>query len=165
MDCEKVCAPAARDIIGLRSALVIAEVITSVVLLTSSGLLIRALWRVQSTDPGFRRDGILTMRTELPWPKYEKLSVREQFYNKVLGDIRSLPGVTGAAYTSGLPMRMAGGIWPVIVNSRSASNRSPRAIPPACASLRPISSRPWEFPFSKDVASAIATRQTGSGLP
>ena len=105
----------------LRSALVIAEVITSVVLLTSSGLLIRALWRVQSTDPGFRTDGILTMRTELPATKYEKVSVREQFYNKVLGDIRNLPGVTGAAYSSGLPMRWRGGIWPVIVNGSTAT--------------------------------------------
>ncbi len=108
----------------VRSALVIAEVITSVVLLTSSGLLIRALWKVQSTDPGFRTDGILTMRTELPLPKYEKVSTREQFYDKVLTDIGSLPGVTGAAYTSGLPMRMMGGIWPVIVDGRSEQNRS-----------------------------------------
>lgn len=108
----------------MRSVLVIAEVVVSVVLLTSSGLLIRALWKVQSTDPGFRTDGVLTMRTELPLPKYEKVSVREQFYNKVLGEIRSLPGVTGAAYTSGLPMRMMGGIWPVIVDGRSEQNRS-----------------------------------------
>jgi predicted permease len=108
----------------VRSALVIAEIVTSVVLLTSSGLLIRALWKVQSTDPGFRTDGILTMRTELPLPKYERVSVREQFYNRVLGDIRSLPGVNGAAYTSGLPMRMMGGIWPVIVDGRSEQNRS-----------------------------------------
>ena len=108
----------------LRSMLVIAEVVTSVVLLTSSGLLIRALWKVQSVDPGFRTDGILTMRTELPLPKYEKVSVRKQFYDKVLTDIRSLPGVTGAAYTSGLPMRMRGGIWPVIVDGRSEQNRT-----------------------------------------
>jgi predicted permease len=108
----------------IRSALVIAEVITSVVLLTSSGLLIRALWKVQSIDPGFRTDGILTMRTELPLPKYEKVSVRRQFYNTVLTDIRNLPGVTGAAYTSGLPMRMRGGIWPVIVDGRSEQNRT-----------------------------------------
>jgi putative ABC transport system permease protein len=105
----------------LRSALVIAEVVTSVVLLTSSGLLIRALWRVKATDPGFRTKGVLTMRTELPVPKYEKVSAREQYYSKVLTDIRDLPGVTDAAYTSGLPMRWRGGIWPVIVNGRSAN--------------------------------------------
>src|SRR5262249_12249750 len=37
----------------LRSVLVIAEIAASIVLLVSSGLLIRALWRVQSIDPGF----------------------------------------------------------------------------------------------------------------
>ena len=78
-----------------RSALVIAEVVVSVVLLISSGLLIRALWKVQSTDPGFRTDGILTLQTALPIPKYEKTSVREQFYTKVLTEVRNLPGVTG----------------------------------------------------------------------
>ena len=49
----------------LRSALVIAEVVVSVVLLISSGLLIRAMWKVQATDPGFRTEDILTLRTAL----------------------------------------------------------------------------------------------------
>jgi predicted permease len=102
-----------------RSALVIAEVVVSVVLLILSGLLVRALWKVQSTDPGFRTDGILTMRTALPLPKYEKTSVRSEFYNKVLTEVRRLPGVTDAAYISALPMVWRGGIWPVIVDGRS----------------------------------------------
>jgi predicted permease len=102
-----------------RAALVIAEVGVSVVLLISSGLLIRALWKVQSTDPGFRTSGILTLRTALPIPKYEKTVVREQFYTKVLTDVRSLPGVTEAAYISALPMTWRGGIWPVMVHGRS----------------------------------------------
>ncbi len=102
-----------------RSALVIAEVVVSVVLLISSGLLIRALWKVQATNPGFSTDGILTVQTALPIPKYEKTKVREQFYTKVLTDIRNLPGVTGAGYSSGLPMTWRGGIWPVVVNGRS----------------------------------------------
>ena len=102
-----------------RSALVIAEVVVSVVLLILSGLLIRALWKVQATDPGFRTEGILTLRTALPLPKYEKTSVREQFYTKVLTEARRLPGVTDAAYISALPMVWRGGIWPVIVDGRS----------------------------------------------
>jgi predicted permease len=106
-----------------RFALVIAEVMVSLVLLISSGLLIRALWKVQSTDTGFRTDGILTLRTALPIPKYEKTGDREQFYTKVLTDVRSLPGVKAAAYISGLPMAWRGGIWPVLVNGRS-QNRS-----------------------------------------
>jgi predicted permease len=102
-----------------RSALVIAEVVVSVVLLISSGLLVRALWKVQATDPGFKTDGILTLQTALPIPKYEKTNVRVQFYTKVLTDVRSLPGVTDAGYSSGLPMTWRGGIWPLIVNGRS----------------------------------------------
>ncbi len=106
-----------------RSTLVVAEVVVSVVLLISSGLLIRALWKVQSTDPGFRTDGILALQTALPIPKYEKTSVRQQFYTNVLTDVRKLPGVTDAAYISSLPMKLRGGIWPVVVNGRS-QNRS-----------------------------------------
>ena len=104
---------------GARSALVIAEVVASVVLLVSSGLLIRALWRVQSVDPGFKTKGILSLRTELPFPKYDHPSTRDQFYGKVLTDVRRLPGVIDAAYITALPMTWGGGIWPVEVNGRS----------------------------------------------
>jgi putative ABC transport system permease protein len=102
----------------LRSVLVIAEVAVSVVLLISSGLLIRALWKVQSTDPGFRTNNILTLHTELPFPKYDQTSVRAQFYGKVLTDVRRLPGVTDAAYITALPMEWRGGIWAVAVGGR-----------------------------------------------
>ena len=103
----------------LRSALVIAEVAVSVVLLISSGLLIRAMWKVQATDPGFRTENVLTLRTALPIPKYENVKPREQFYTKVLTDVRRLPGVTDAAYISALPMVWRGGIWPVVMNGQS----------------------------------------------
>ncbi len=104
---------------GARSALVIAEVGASVVLLVSSGLLIRALWRVQSVDPGFATSGILSLRTDLPYPKYNNTSTREQFYGKVLTEVRRLPGVMDAAYITALPMTWGGGIWPVEVNGSS----------------------------------------------
>jgi putative ABC transport system permease protein len=103
---------------GLRSALVIAEIALSVVLLVSCGLLIRALWKVQALDPGFRAENVLTMRTSLPMPKYEKNATREQFYQKVLSQAQRLPGVTGAAYTSFLPIVTGGGIWPVEVEGQ-----------------------------------------------
>jgi predicted permease len=102
----------------LRSVLVVAEVTVSVVLLVSSGLLIRALWRLQHVDPGFRADGVLTLRTALPWPKYEKTARRAQFYEQVLGDVRQIPGVESAAYISFLPMATRGMIQPVQVPGR-----------------------------------------------
>ena len=102
----------------LRSALVIVEVMASVVLLVSAGLLMRALWRIEATDPGFHADGVLTLRTALPMPKYAATARRTQFYTRVLSDARALPGVSAAAYISFLPMVMRGGIWPVAINGQ-----------------------------------------------
>lgn len=104
----------------LRSALVLAEVTLSVALLASAGLLVRALLRVQAVDPGFRTDGVLTMRTALPLPRYEPTAARHRFYADVLERVRALPGVQDAAYTSFLPMVMRGGIWRVQVAGEEA---------------------------------------------
>ena len=87
----------------LRSALVVSEVTASVVLLVAAGLLIRALWTVQQVVPGFDSDGVVTLRTALPIPKYAPTEVRAQFYSRVLAEIRELSGVSGAAYVSYVP--------------------------------------------------------------
>ncbi len=102
-----------RDTERLRSGLVITEVAASLVLVVVAGLLVRALWRVQDVDPGFRSEHVLTLRTALPLPAYRTTARREAFFARVLGDIRALPGVRGAAYISFLPMVMRGGIWTV----------------------------------------------------
>jgi putative ABC transport system permease protein len=97
-----------------RSVLVVAEVMASVVLLISAGLLMRALLRLQDTDPGFRVANVLTLRTDLPQPKYDSTYRRVAFYNEVLSRVRAIPGVSSAAYGTGLPMVMTGGVWRVI---------------------------------------------------
>jgi predicted permease len=114
----------------MRSAFVIAEVAAAVVLLVAVGLFMRAMWRVQDVDPGFRSAGVVTARTTLPMPKYQAVARREQYYAAVLDAVRAVPGVESAAFTSFLPMVMRGGIWPVTVpgvtvpdQTRSASLR------------------------------------------
>ena len=97
----------------LRAGLVIVEVAASVVLLVSSGLLLRAVLRIQAIDPGFQSEGVVAFRTTLPTAKYALTLRRNQFYGRVLDDVRALPGVRSAAYVTGLPMGMRGGIWPV----------------------------------------------------
>ena len=103
---------------GLRSALVAGEVAATIILLAGCGLFLRALWRLEAVDPGFRSEGVLTLRTVLPMPRYEKTAARTAFYKGVLSEIRALPGVSSAAYISFLPMTMRGGIWPVSVAGR-----------------------------------------------
>ena len=94
----------------LRGALVAVEVAVSVVLLASSAFLIRALWKVQAVDPGFASEGVLMLRTTLA-PSRSADSVRRlQFYEQVLAGVKALPGVQAAAYTSGVPMVLTGGV-------------------------------------------------------
>jgi predicted permease len=102
----------------VRAGLVVAQVAVSIVLLVGAALLIRALLRVQATAPGFETDGVLTLRTTLPAAKYAAQAVRVDFYRRVLAGVHELPGVSGAAYTSYLPMTMRGGVWPVTVPGR-----------------------------------------------
>lgn len=123
----------------LRSALVVAQLAASVVLLVSSGLLLRALWRLQSVDPGFEAAGVITLRTALPMPKYATTASRLAFYRQVLSEVEALPGVGSAAYASFLPMAMTGGIWPVAVAGEPARARAERV-----ASLRYVTSAYFE---------------------
>jgi predicted permease len=108
----------------LRGLLVVAEISASVVLLVTSGLLIRAMLRIQGTDPGFRPDRVLTLHTPVTGPRYEKTVPRCAFYKRVLDDVRALPGVQSAAYTTSLPMVWRGGIWTITVNGQQPVNPS-----------------------------------------
>jgi predicted permease len=60
---------------------------------------------------------VTTLRTALPLPKYGATAARHRFYTRVLEEVRALPGVTNAAYTTGLPMERTGGIWKVEIPS------------------------------------------------
>ena len=109
----------------LRTTLVAIEVAVSVLLLVSSAFLGRAVWRVQSVDPGFSSDGVLTLRTTLTQTRAADSVRRTEFYTRVLAGVRALPGVTAAAYTSGIPMVLTGGITGVELPGQPA--RNPRA--------------------------------------
>ena len=112
----------------VRSSLVVAEIVASVVLVVCVGLLTRALLAVQRVDPGFRTDNLLTMRTQLPVAKYAPTGERVMFYSRVLDQVHALPGVQSASYISWLPMTMRGGIWDVL--SPTADPNSPGGFAP-----------------------------------
>ena len=58
---------------------------------------------------------MLTLRTALPSPKYDSVAARHGFYDRVLGEIRELPGVSQASYVTGLPLVMRASAWVVRV--------------------------------------------------
>jgi predicted permease len=111
----------------VRAALVTLEVTMSVVLMITSGLLIRAVWRVQSIEPGFSSRSVLTLRTALPRPKFNSPLRRTEYFERVLTRVRALPGVESAAFTSGLPMVVTGLITTVDVPGLADAGRGARA--------------------------------------
>jgi putative ABC transport system permease protein len=88
----------------LRSALVVGEVALSVALLIGAGLLVRSFLRVQRVQTGFRTDGLLTMRVNLPRTTYNNGAQSRAFYERLLPQLAALPGVQAVATSSGVPL-------------------------------------------------------------
>jgi predicted permease len=95
--------------LNLRHVLVVGQITLSLMLLIASGLLIKSLYRLQNTYPGFNARGVLTMNVQLPAFRYEEDWKQEQFFSDALDRIRTIPGIVEASAVSGLPLR--GGPW------------------------------------------------------
>jgi putative ABC transport system permease protein len=87
------------------STLVVAEVALSLVLLTGAGLLMRSFVKLQSTDLGFRAEGVLTAGVQLP-ARYD-LNQAASFFRESLARMAALPGVQHVAGASCLPVPFA----------------------------------------------------------
>ncbi|PYQ07173.1 MAG: hypothetical protein DMF82_04420 [Acidobacteria bacterium] len=73
------------------------------VLLVGAGLLLKSFWRLQRVDPGFRREGILTMSVSLPDRVYATVDQKRDFYDRLLERLRTVPGAGDASAVNLLP--------------------------------------------------------------
>ena len=88
----------------LRAALVVAEVALALVLLVSSGLLLRSLQRLFAVDIGFDSSQLLTMQVQTSGHRFDDDAATNRFFAEALEAVRRVPGVTAAALTSQLPL-------------------------------------------------------------
>ena len=95
----------------LRGALVIAEVALALVLVTGAGLMLRSLWNLQRIELGFDPDRVLTMRLALPASQYDTPEKVIAFYDRLLADVRAMPGVERAGLIRLLPLATPIGDW------------------------------------------------------
>ncbi len=86
-----------------RAGLVVAEVALAFVLVIGAGLLLKSFWTLQQVDPGFEPKGALTFQLSLPQSSYADGVATRAFYDRLLENLRALPGVEAAAAMSGLP--------------------------------------------------------------
>lgn len=87
-----------------RGGLVVGQVALALVLLFAAGLVSRSLYQLNRVDLGYNPEGVLTLRVSLPASRYPEAEDRRQFYEALLPEIRSLPGVTAAGATGALPL-------------------------------------------------------------
>ncbi|MCC6202983.1 MAG: ABC transporter permease [Gammaproteobacteria bacterium] len=102
----------------LRTALVVAEIALTVVLLAGAGLLLRSYAAVLAVDPGFRAEGVIVAETVLAPLRYRNPPDRDAFVQRVLERVRALPGVDTAGYTSYAPLTFKGGRSVLFVDGR-----------------------------------------------
>jgi putative ABC transport system permease protein len=91
----------------LRSALVVAQVAFSVILLAAAGLMIRSFVKMQQVQPGFAPDRLVTMRISPGMPPYTPKTAR-LLTDRILDRIRTVTGVESAAMGSTFPFNPAG---------------------------------------------------------
>lgn len=87
-----------------RQGLVATQVAMSVVLLIAAALLGRSLMRLASVDPGFDSANLLTAQLQLGGEAYRDPASRIRFFEGLLDDARTIPGVTAATVISSLPI-------------------------------------------------------------
>ena len=88
----------------LRSALVVAEIALSLVLLIGAGLLVRGFVALLHTDLGVKSESVATMEVRLPRDQYSDEQLRRNFFEQLLQSVAALPGVTHAGAVHTLPM-------------------------------------------------------------
>ena len=80
-----------------REWLVIVEVALTLLLLSAAGLVLKSFAKMQSVALGFEPRGLLTVRLDLPYTKYDQPEKIINFTNALLEEVRQLPGVQNAA--------------------------------------------------------------------
>jgi predicted permease len=90
----------------LRSSLVIAEVALALVLLVGAGLFLRSLAALEDVNPGFQSAGVITAGLSLPHQRYDSDAKQLAFYQAVLDNLSTTPGVNTVA--AGMPLPFSG---------------------------------------------------------
>jgi putative ABC transport system permease protein len=107
-----------------RSALTVAEVALSLILLVGAGLMLKDFVGVLGVDLGFQPDRVLAMSIPLPKLHYGSADDRLRFFQRLEERVRALPGVHSVAFANNLPLRGGWGTGIVVDDGNPASRDS-----------------------------------------
>ena len=87
----------------LRESLVTAQIAVSLVLLTSAGMLLRSLWKLESVPLGLDSEHVITAEFTLGRQNYSSVARQFQFFEDLEARLHAIPGVSAAAISDSLP--------------------------------------------------------------
>ena len=109
-----------------RSALVIAEVALTLVLLAGAGLLLNSLLRLQRVDSGMRAEHTTVVALVLPQSRYPTAASQTAVYRQVIDGLAARPGVQAVGVGFPAPLRGSNASGSFTIQNRDASNPSDR---------------------------------------
>jgi putative ABC transport system permease protein len=104
----------------LRSIFVVAEVALSLVLLIGAGLMSKGSRNLMDVHRNLDPENVLTMRISLPESKYETPVQQAAFYDQVLGQFATIPGVQTSAVAVNVPFGNGGDAEVISIQGRPA---------------------------------------------
>jgi putative ABC transport system permease protein len=90
--------------LNVRGLLLVGQVALSIVLLIGAALLIESVSRLRGVHVGFNPAHLLTVQVSLPPVRYDTPQKRVTFFQELIRNVASSPGVRGAAASMVLPM-------------------------------------------------------------
>jgi predicted permease len=87
----------------LTGTMVVVEVALTLVLLVGAGLMVRSFLNLYRMDIGIKTDRLMTMQLQLSGEKYQKPDERRAFFERLQPRLAGIPGMEGAAITTGAP--------------------------------------------------------------
>jgi predicted permease len=114
----------------LRSFLVASEFALALILLIGAGLMVRSFFALQSIDPGFNPNRVLSMAVSVAGTQESEPHRRAIFYQQLVERVRALPGVEAAGGINHLPLAGDMWGWPFAIEGRAKPlpGESPSAV-------------------------------------
>jgi putative ABC transport system permease protein len=88
-----------------RNLFVGAQVAVAFVLLVGGGLLVRSFQQLMNVETGFKSDGLIAAYLPLPMERNPDAAGVTRYIDRILEEVRSIPGMHEVAVTTGLPLR------------------------------------------------------------
>jgi putative ABC transport system permease protein len=101
-----------------RRGLVIAQLSLAVALVLGAGVLLRSFGNLYRVDAGIRTDHVLTLRISPSTARHAAGEAMVAYHGQVLDRVGAIPGVTGVAEVSNLPLASGMNGWSFLIEGR-----------------------------------------------